>query len=440
MATIDDLPAEILVKIFKYLPFKEVQKNCLSTSKRWQEIVAEHILASEIKIHMALDPGFKTCLLRNGWTPENNDMKAITNAWSKYLPYRTKFLALKGVKLNDRGHVILNPWAEFFDLDEYDLKFRPNWYYDYATPIRQPVYVGLVENHKILTCKDKCKVGRLYEDSLEEIDVFNRTRTGSSYPLRGIRIDESKFWMIMNNGETHVVSYENGTMSKTPGPNVFGHLMPVFCMVQYDPSTIYMFFDGSVETVIVDLAQNSVKYGPKMKLPKRNQQCGKMVINGRVILVVIEGLGRRIVEVLDPLSDEGWRLGPRNVEGLPRLKAARSATQIPSHLRNQVLKTQGLFIFPDSFQTLLVTSPNGRGILSFNGTKSLHCRELTGDSIDTLKWSILPQTFEGLNVHPDQWIISIPDNKDLIKKLNDKKMLLMKINGDENDWISALKI
>ena len=92
MATIDDLPAEILVKIFKYLPFKEVQKNCLNTSKRWQEIVAEHILSSEIKIHMALDPGFKTCLLRNGWTPENNDAKAILNAWNEYLPYRTKFL------------------------------------------------------------------------------------------------------------------------------------------------------------------------------------------------------------------------------------------------------------------------------------------------------------------------------------------------------------
>ena len=255
MATIDDLPAEILVKIFKYLPFKEVEKNCLNTSKRWQEIVAEHILSSEIKIHMALDPGFKTCLLRNGWTPENNDAKAILNAWNEYLPYRTKFLALDSLEYDKRGRYSSSdfydddddggrrfnrtPWAEFFDLD--DPGFRPVLTYNH--PIRQPAYVGLVENHKILTCKDQCKVGRFYEDFLEEIDVFDRThsrlRNGSN-PLRGIRIDESKFWMIMENGETHVVSYENGTMSKTPGPDISGHLMPVFCMIQYDPSTIYI--------------------------------------------------------------------------------------------------------------------------------------------------------------------------------------------------------
>ena len=440
MASIDDLPAEILVKIFNYLSFKEVQKNCLNTSKRWQEIVAEHILSSEIKIHMALDPGFKTCLLRNGWTPEINDTKAIANAWNEYLPYRTKFLALDSFESDkwgifyyedeeddDNEDKIFNriPWAEFFDLNDPD--FRP--VLTHNRPIRQPTYVGLVEKHKILTCNDKCKVGRFYDDILEEIDVFDKPRS-RSHPVRGIRIDESKFWMIMGNGETHVVSYENGTMSKSPGPNISDHLMPVFCMVQYDTSTIYMFFDNTVKTVIVDLVQNSVKFGPNMKLAKRNQQCGKMMINGRVILVVMEGFGRRIVEVLDPLSSEGWRQGPRNVEDLPALKELQIPPQhfLPPNYHQIVGLPQGSMIFPDEFKTFLVTSPNGKGIIAYayhNYDRFPYWRELTGDSIDTLKWSILPQ-MPRLKVRPDQWIISIPDNKDLVKKLKNIKMLEMK--------------
>ena len=83
---------------------------------------------------------------------------------------------------------------------------------------------------------------------------------------------------------------------------------------------------------------------------------------------------------------------------------------------------QGTFTFPDPIKTILVTSPNGRGILAEGYP---HWRELKGDSIDTLKWSIMPQ-MSRLMVHPDRWIISIPDNQDLIKKLKNIKMLEMK--------------
>ena len=49
--------------------------------------------------------------------------------------------------------------------------------------------------------------------------------------------------------------------------------------------------------------------GPPLQVKRFAQTCGKFKVNGRLILVVAGGYAHDTVEILDPLSDQGWIRG-----------------------------------------------------------------------------------------------------------------------------------
>ena len=101
------------------------------------------------------------------------------------------------------------------------------------------------------------------------------------------------------------------------------------CMVQYNSNSIYIIGgkqNGSTsnKTWIVNpnkfVLQDSkskiqdfdIREGPPLRKARAYHSCGKMEVNGKVLLVVAGGEGKSYldsVEILDPTSNKGWIKG-----------------------------------------------------------------------------------------------------------------------------------
>ena len=149
---------------------------------------------------------------------------------------------------------------------------------------------------------------------------------------------------------------------------------------------------------------------PKMIHAHCSYAYGKMVIGGKVMIVVAGGIGYDgnrsgldSVELLDPLSDEGWVEGPK----LPfKLKWAS-----------------------------MVTSPCGKGVMVFGGAKKKKrgtlnlfgvtgsdcILEMRGDSIETLQWRVLDQNLTYTRYN--HIVMKIPDEKNILEVLEQKKLV-----------------
>ena len=91
-------------------------------------------------------------------------------------------------------------------------------------------------------------------------------------------------------------------------------------MIQYDNNSIYLiggFQNDSVSkrTWIFNPSNEfQIQEGPSLKIERREHICGKIKIQGTHFLVVAGGINESYeyldsVELLDPLSNEGWILG-----------------------------------------------------------------------------------------------------------------------------------
>lgn len=91
-------------------------------------------------------------------------------------------------------------------------------------------------------------------------------------------------------------------------------------MIQYDENSIYIIGglqddSFSNQTWIIDPSNNfNLREGPPLNERRYYHSCGKMEINGKVILVVAGGGGGfggylDSVELMDPASDQGWISG-----------------------------------------------------------------------------------------------------------------------------------
>ena len=164
-------------------------------------------------------------------------------------------------------------------------------------------------------------------ESLEE--------SGSTYFEYLLRNNESEIlWItggIQHNSDLHsstefITLSESQLYSRIIGPElpftIGGH-----CMIDYDSKTIFIIGgkQGGVEvsqeavskkTWIVDPTNGfRIKEGPSLNMARAGHCCGKMVVDGKIILVAVGGIGtdRRLmdsVELLDPSSlEQGWKIG-----------------------------------------------------------------------------------------------------------------------------------
>ena len=91
-------------------------------------------------------------------------------------------------------------------------------------------------------------------------------------------------------------------------------------MVKYNDHAIYIIGgwqndSTSKDTWIVDPSNEfKIRKGPSLKEAREEFSCGKMILHGKVYLVVAGGSDESgssldSVEILDPSSDQGWTSG-----------------------------------------------------------------------------------------------------------------------------------
>ena len=91
-------------------------------------------------------------------------------------------------------------------------------------------------------------------------------------------------------------------------------------MIQYDEKSVYIIGGRqngliSKNTWIVDPTKEfQIREGPPLNVERYSHGCAKMMVNGRIILVVAGGNGHGwscldSVEILDPSSLNQWSLG-----------------------------------------------------------------------------------------------------------------------------------
>ena len=80
MATIDLLPPEVLVTIFKKLSFPNVIA-CGEVSEKWNRIVALHFVNPHLEKLANFDEDLQEMFEKRGWTQECTDVDTI---WSIY--------------------------------------------------------------------------------------------------------------------------------------------------------------------------------------------------------------------------------------------------------------------------------------------------------------------------------------------------------------------
>ena len=89
----------------------------------------------------------------------------------------------------------------------------------------------------------------------------------------------------------------------------------VYGYPQYDSNSVYViggYQDGewSEKTWIFDPSNNfQMREGPNLNIARCGHSCNKMIINEKVFIIVAGGFFEDSVELLDPMSDQGWIFG-----------------------------------------------------------------------------------------------------------------------------------
>ena len=85
--SIQDLPEEILVFIFKKLSFHDIIVNVSRTCPEWKRITAEFFLQSRIRAFANRDEKFMEILKQDGWKEGSNDVELIMTLWENYMTF-----------------------------------------------------------------------------------------------------------------------------------------------------------------------------------------------------------------------------------------------------------------------------------------------------------------------------------------------------------------
>ena len=86
-------------------------------------------------------------------------------------------------------------------------------------------------------------------------------------------------------------------------------------VINFDASAIYIIGgyqsgDWSEKTWILNPSKKfELSEGPSLNIARCCHASGKMICNGKVLLVVAGGFFENSVEILDPTSDQGWKFG-----------------------------------------------------------------------------------------------------------------------------------
>ena len=87
---IDDLPVEVIVKVFDSLTLHEIFITCSNVSSKWQGIVALSVLRPKMSKLSKVNQGFRMMAEKQGWSSECEDVELILSLYSKYEYFSSK--------------------------------------------------------------------------------------------------------------------------------------------------------------------------------------------------------------------------------------------------------------------------------------------------------------------------------------------------------------
>ena len=178
------------------------------------------------------------------------------------------------------------------------------------------IYGGLVQN-KLIICS-----GHYYyilgTPMIKKVLIEPRNFASS------VVLNDNVLWIVGGKvGKNNTNTSEFVKLNENPvkGPDLPFHISH-HSMIQYDKKSIYIIgglYDddkyGSGQTWITDPTNGfQIIKGPNLKEPRHSFACGKMLMNGKTVLIVAGGITKLgnvfdSVEILDPSSDKGWKIG-----------------------------------------------------------------------------------------------------------------------------------
>ena len=177
----------------------------------------------------------------------------------------------------------------------------------------QPIICGGYKSPNF--CQDCFIIG---QPSIK-MNMLNKRTSASSVVL-----NQNTLWIVGGrDGEfDHLCSTEYVKLGQLPvqGPEL-PFKISSHCMVKYSDNAIYII--GGIQngiisnkTWIVDPSNGfKMTLGPSLNTQRHGHSCGKMIANGKIILVVAGGSDvsslnyLKSVEILDPSSGQGWISG-----------------------------------------------------------------------------------------------------------------------------------
>ena len=91
--SIEEIPAEVIVMIFKKLTLADVE-NCSMTFTKWKKIAAIFFMKPHLESLSQLDQDFKITLQEAGLTEDSYNSDLIWTLYKKYKSYKDKVLSL----------------------------------------------------------------------------------------------------------------------------------------------------------------------------------------------------------------------------------------------------------------------------------------------------------------------------------------------------------
>ena len=76
LSSIDQMPIEILVAIFKFIPPNEVAQICVNVSIKWKELITSCILQPILRNLSLCSHEIKQKLISMGWSDDNNELQS----------------------------------------------------------------------------------------------------------------------------------------------------------------------------------------------------------------------------------------------------------------------------------------------------------------------------------------------------------------------------
>jgi len=354
MASIQDLPIEIVKKIFKNLDPISV-KNCSITCMGWKEIVAHYIFQpylQELAIDENLSLSLKQKIRKKGWTHDCVDYNLIIALYEEFKFFKARILVTSGLydQSNKRQ---LNKVTEIIDLFDHESSFG---FIDPAHMMRVASSGGQLEGNLIICGGAKytksCEMlGGKHLGLFQDMYSMDDEKVNSEYLIEqrafsaSVILNINKFttnlWVTggkdrRDNGlkssefilirDALELDDENQPSEVKQLDSIQGPELPFTIsqhgMAKISENAIYIIGGRQDDEIsqnvwIIDPKdQYSVKKGPSLKTSRYDFSCGTMEVDGKTIIVVAGGYTKPktfldTVELLDPLSKKGWIPGPK---------------------------------------------------------------------------------------------------------------------------------